>query len=38
MKLYPTVDQPPRFNGLPKIHKANIYKRGVVKTSGHYSE
>ena len=21
-KLYPTTDQPPRFNGLPKVHKA----------------
>ena len=33
-KLYPTVDQPPRFYGLPKVHKNNIPLRPIVSSIG----
>ena len=34
MKFYPTVDQPPRFYGLPKIHKGNMPIRPIVCSIG----
>ena len=34
MKLYPTVDQPPRFYGLPNIHKSNMPMRPIVSSIG----
>ena len=33
-KLYPTVDQPPRFYGLPKVHKKNTLLRPIVSSFG----
>ena len=33
-KVYPTVDQPPRFYGLPKIHKQNTPLRPIVSSIG----
>ena len=33
-KLYPTVDQPPRFYGLPKVHKPNMPLRPIVSSVG----
>ena len=33
-KLYPTCDQPPRFYGLPKIHKVNCPLRPIVSSIG----
>ena len=33
-KLYPTVDQPPRFHGLPKVHKANSPLHPIVSSIG----
>ena len=33
-KLYPTVDQPPRFYGLPKVHKKNTPLRPIVSFIG----
>ena len=33
-RLYPTSDLPPRFYGLPKIHKANIPLRPIVSSIG----
>ena len=33
-KLYPTVDQPPRFYSLPKVHKNNIPLRLIVSSIG----
>ena len=33
-KLYPTVGQPPRFYGLPKIHKNNAPLRPIVSSIG----
>ena len=33
-KLYPTVDQPPRFYGLPKVHKNNAPLRPIVSSIG----
>ena len=30
--LYPTVDQPPRFYGLPKVHKAGTPLRPIVSS------
>ncbi|MCG8430833.1 MAG: hypothetical protein MJA29_06655, partial [Candidatus Omnitrophica bacterium] len=33
-KLYPTCDQPPRFYGLPKVHKANCPLRPIVSSIG----
>ena len=33
-KLYPTVDQPPRFYGLPKVHKNNIPLHPIVSSIG----
>ena len=30
-KLYPTNDQPPRFYGLPKIHKADKQLQLIVR-------
>ena len=33
-KLYPTVDQPPRFYGLPKVHKINTPLRPIVNSIG----
>ena len=33
-KLYPTVDQPPRFYGLPKVHKINTALRPIVSSIG----
>ena len=33
-KLYPTVDQPPRFYGLPKVHKKNTPMRPIVSSIG----
>ena len=32
--LYPTVDQPPRFYGLPKVHKAGTPLRPIVSSIG----
>ena len=34
MNLYPTFDQSPKFNGLPKVHKANIPVRPIVFSIG----
>ena len=31
-KLYPTTDAPPRFYGLPKIHKEGVPLRPIVST------
>ena len=31
-KLYHTVDQPPRFYGLPKVHKINTPLRPIVSS------
>ena len=36
-KLYPTTDQPPRFYGLPKVHKANMPLRPIVSGIGSIS-
>ena len=33
-KLYPTVDQPPRFYGLPKVHKKAMPLRPIVSSIG----
>ena len=33
-KLYPTVDQPPCFYGLPKVHKANSPLHPIVSSIG----
>jgi hypothetical protein len=33
-KLYPTTDQPPRFYGLPKVHKTNMPMRPIVSSIG----
>ena len=33
-KLYPTSDLPPRFYGLPKIHKNNVPLRPIVSSIG----
>jgi hypothetical protein len=33
-KLYPTCDQPPRFYGLPKVHKKNMPMRPIVSSIG----
>lgn len=33
-KLYPTVDQPPRFYGLPKVYKKNTPLRPIVSSIG----
>ena len=33
-KLYPTMDQPPRFYGLPKVHKAGYPLRPIVSSIG----
>ena len=33
-KLYPTVDQPPRFYGLPKVHKKDTPLRPIVSSIG----
>ena len=33
-RLYPTADLPPRFYGLPKIHKSNIPLRPIVSSIG----
>ena len=33
-KLYPTCDQPPRFYGLPKLHKQNMPFRPIVSSIG----
>ena len=33
-KLYPTVDRPTRFYGLPKVHKANSPLRPIVSSIG----
>ena len=33
-KLYPTVDQPPRFYGIPKIHKNNAPLHPIVSSIG----
>ena len=33
-KLYPAVDQPPRFYSLPKVHKANSPLRPIVSSIG----
>ena len=33
-KLYPTADQPPRFYGLPKVHKKNTPLRPIVNSIG----
>ena len=33
-KLYPTVDQPQRFYGLPKVHKANSPLHPIVSSIG----
>ena len=33
-KLYPTVDQPPRFYGLPKVHKINTPLCPIVSSIG----
>ncbi len=30
--MYPTVDQPPRFYGLPKVHKTNMPMRPIVSS------
>nr|XP_054774799.1 uncharacterized protein LOC129282974 [Lytechinus pictus] len=33
-RLYPTTDTPPKFYGLPKIHKPNIPLRPIVSSIG----
>ena len=33
-RLYPTTDQPPRFYGLPKVHKQNMPLRPIVSSIG----
>ena len=33
-QIYPTTDTPPRFYGLPKIHKAHIPLRPIVSSIG----
>ena len=33
-KIYPTTDTPPRFYGLPKIHKAAVPLRPIVSSIG----
>ena len=33
-QLYPTADQPPRFYGFPKVHKANRPLRPIVSSIG----
>ena len=33
-KLYPTNDQPPRFYGLPKVHKKDMPLRPIVSSIG----
>ena len=33
-KLYRTTDQPPRFYGLPKVHKADILLQTIVGLIG----
>ena len=33
-KLYPTVDQPPRFYGFWKVHKKNTPLRSIVSSIG----
>ena len=33
-KLYPTVDQPPRFYGLLKVHKKNTPLHPIVSSIG----
>ena len=34
MKLYPTVDQPPRFYGLPKVHTSSMPMRPIESSIG----
>ena len=36
-RLYPTVDQPPRFYGLPKVHKKDTPLRPIVSSIGSIS-
>ena len=31
-KLYPTMDQPPQFCGLPKVHKADMPLQPIVSS------
>ena len=37
-RLYPTSDLPPRFYGLPKIHKSNIPLRPIVSSIGNITQ
>ena len=37
-KIYPTSDQPPKFYGLPKIHKPSMPLRPIVSGNGSVTE
>ena len=37
-RLYPTSDLPPRFYGLPKIHKNNVPLRPIVSSIGNITQ
>ena len=36
--IYPTSDQPPKFYGLPKIHKPDLPLRPIVSGNGSVTE